>query len=125
MSELPQKDRLEALEDIHLHGRCIAVEFKAHGVGFDTLVHLADEPDYFEGWEIPSGDIPENRPLMLALDGVYVSDDIRMIGRAVRPLSEKEVATRGAALAVRQKLFALEKKHDIFEKIRSGETGNT
>jgi hypothetical protein len=119
----PEEDHAKVLEDLQFHGRCLAVEFKSVGIACDTLVRLPERP-VLEGWEIPAGDLPADRPLMLSMDGIYPSEAPRIIGREVKPLSENDIAAYGAALAIRQMLFNLEKKHDIFGKIREDRGSN-
>jgi hypothetical protein len=60
---------------------------------------------------------------MLGTEGIFISQGDRIIGREVRLLSEADIAMHGTAQAIRQKLFALEKKHNISGKITANSTG--
>jgi hypothetical protein len=117
----PQEHRHQELEDLQFHGRCIAIELHSLGVRYDTIVHNYESHEFVEGWEIPAQELPAALPLILGLEGIFTGEAPRIIGREVRPLSVKEVAEATARHEIRQRLAALEKKHDLWGKLRGGQ----
>lgn len=118
---VPEDRRAGIVEDLQSHARSLAMELMVAKVSLDSLVRLAGGQEHLQGWEVPAGEAPANKPLMVSRGGIYASSKPRIVGREVWPLGENDVKEHGDAQAIRQRLFALETKHDIFEKLKGEE----
>lgn len=105
------------IDGLQTHARSLAIELMAAGIVFDTLVRKEGDECLSDMWEVPSGHLPETYPFVLGEDGLYVSQGPREIGRQVRPIDEREVVPKGLEMMVRYRLQAMEKKHDIFNRL--------
>lgn len=134
---LDDKKRRDFLEQLCTHGRALAVELGGEHVRTDVLVtHLHDVPrrgplnrllgrtrpgfTSVNGWEMGHDSSSALQSLALGTDGmIYVTGRPLVTDRDAVPLNETHITTLESAQAVRECLHALEKRTDIFNKLRN------
>jgi len=106
------------IEDLQSHARALALELRVANVSYDTLVRKIGESSLTPAWELPAMRLPTHKPLALTAEGVFPSEAPRFTGREVRPLDERDVLPKKFEQGIRQSLYAMEKKHDIFNRLK-------
>lgn len=106
------------VEDLQSHTRVLAMELHVAGVPRDALVRKFGKEVLSEGWEAPVGKAPAPKSFVITEEGLFTSEGPRTIGREVRPIDERDVLPKALEMAVRQRLYATEKRHDIFNKLK-------
>jgi hypothetical protein len=118
-------ERHGRVEDLQSHARSLGLEMQVAEISYDTLVRKIGEQTLSDAWEVP--ETPSNSALpaitrfALTAEGLFVNTGPteHFVGREVRIIDHRDVLPPQLARSLRQRLYDMEKRHDIFNKLEN------